>query len=310
MVMGDGGIALYDSGFYNIGVRPSKEDLGVGATDPYGNPLSFTRNAKKNAPVFCDFNDPDVACVPPCDPDFDLNCAPANLASLAPDPFQANSFLFATGLEPVSSDEREAIDGAFKVPSLRNVELTGPYFHNGGQATLEQVVQFYNRGGDRKDLFQKDQFGVALLNDYGMVAADPDTALIDSSGFFLPPDAYGKVQGQASNIAADMAGTKALLNTICGQPPEETLRLTSTDVEDLAAFLRSLTDERVRWEKAPFDHPSLTLPNGHIGDENKVKYNKATNQAQQQTIILPAVGAAGRKVKGLPALKSFDSGLQ
>ena len=86
--------------------------------------------------------------------------------------------------------------------------------------------------------------------------------------------------------------------------------MSSTDVEDLAAFLRSLTDERVRWEKAPFDHPSLTLPNGHIGDENKVKYNKATNQAQQQTIILPAVGAAGRKVKGLPALKSFDSGLQ
>ena len=36
MVMGDGGIALYDSGFYNIGVRPSKEDLGVGATDAYG----------------------------------------------------------------------------------------------------------------------------------------------------------------------------------------------------------------------------------------------------------------------------------
>ena len=50
MLLGDGGIALYDSGFYNIGVRPSKEDLGVGASDPYGNPLSFTRNAKKNSP--------------------------------------------------------------------------------------------------------------------------------------------------------------------------------------------------------------------------------------------------------------------
>ena len=117
MVMGDGGVALYDSGFYNIGVRPSKEDLGVGATDPYGNPLSFTRNAKRNAP-------------PPCDLMIlmllvyllviliDLNCAPANLTSLAPDPFQANSLLFATGLEPVSGDEREAIDGAFKVPCL------------------------------------------------------------------------------------------------------------------------------------------------------------------------------------------------
>ena len=42
-----------------------------------------------------------------------------------------------------------------KCHALRNVELTGPYFHNGGQATLEQVIQFYNRGGDRKDYVPK-----------------------------------------------------------------------------------------------------------------------------------------------------------
>jgi cytochrome c peroxidase len=36
----------------------------------------------------------------------------------------------------------------FKTPSLRNVELRGPYMHNGGLATLEDVVDFYNRGGD------------------------------------------------------------------------------------------------------------------------------------------------------------------
>jgi cytochrome c peroxidase len=41
-----------------------------------------------------------------------------------------------------------AVDGAFKVPGLRNVELTAPYFHNGGQGTLRQVVDFYSRGGD------------------------------------------------------------------------------------------------------------------------------------------------------------------
>jgi hypothetical protein len=39
-------------------------------------------------------------------------------------------------------------DGAFKAPQLRNVELTGPYFHNGGILTLRQVVDFYSRGGD------------------------------------------------------------------------------------------------------------------------------------------------------------------
>ena len=38
--------------------------------------------------------------------------------------------------------------GAFKVPSLRNVEQRAPYMHNGRLATLEDVVEFYNRGGD------------------------------------------------------------------------------------------------------------------------------------------------------------------
>ena len=38
--------------------------------------------------------------------------------------------------------------GAFKTPALRDVKLTAPYFHNGAKATLEQVVDFYSRGGD------------------------------------------------------------------------------------------------------------------------------------------------------------------
>ena len=38
--------------------------------------------------------------------------------------------------------------GEFRTPSLRNVGLRGPYFHDGHFATLEQVVAFYNRGGD------------------------------------------------------------------------------------------------------------------------------------------------------------------
>jgi len=35
----------------------------------------------------------------------------------------------------------------FKTPTVRNVELTAPYMHNGVYATLEEVVDFYNRGG-------------------------------------------------------------------------------------------------------------------------------------------------------------------
>jgi len=35
-------------------------------------------------------------------------------------------------------------NGKFKVPTLRNIELTAPYGHNGVFATLEQIVRFYN----------------------------------------------------------------------------------------------------------------------------------------------------------------------
>jgi len=38
-------------------------------------------------------------------------------------------------------------EGRFKVPSLRNVGLTYPYMHDGSLRTLEEVVDFYNRGG-------------------------------------------------------------------------------------------------------------------------------------------------------------------
>ena len=43
MLMKDGQAAIYDDGFYNIGVRPTAEDIGLGGTDPYGVPLSFTK---------------------------------------------------------------------------------------------------------------------------------------------------------------------------------------------------------------------------------------------------------------------------
>ena len=36
---------------------------------------------------------------------------------------------------------------AFKTPGLRNVALTAPYQHDGSEATLDEVVSFYNKGG-------------------------------------------------------------------------------------------------------------------------------------------------------------------
>ena len=78
----------------------------------------------------------------------------------------------------------------------------------------------------------------------------------------------------------------------------------------MVAFLKSLTDERVRWEKAPFDHPSLTIPNGHPVNEMLVKQNAKTIYAVDDTIVIPAIGAAGRASKKLGALVPFDAGLK
>jgi hypothetical protein len=130
--------------------------------------------------------------------------------------------------------------GAFKVPTLRNVELTGPYMHNGGMATLEEVLQFYNRGGNASSPGKDAQF---------------------------------------------LFGVRA---------PEETLA-------DLVAFLKSLTDERVRWERAPFDHPSLPLPHGHRTDETDVVGSVLAATSFLET---PAVGAGGRD-EALGPLVSF-----
>ena len=38
--------------------------------------------------------------------------------------------------------------GAFKTPGLRDLALTGPYMHNGTLSTLEEVIEFYDQGGE------------------------------------------------------------------------------------------------------------------------------------------------------------------
>ncbi len=111
---------LYDVGFYNIGVRPTFEDIGNGGTDPFGNPLSYAAQLSSGILVD-DFTG--LQSVDPC-----LFGAPFTCEDLA-------------GL-PI------AVNGAFKTPTLRNIELTAPYMHNGGMATLDEVVKFYARGAD------------------------------------------------------------------------------------------------------------------------------------------------------------------
>jgi len=45
------------------------------------------------------------------------------------------------------------MEGAYKTPTLRNVTLTAPYMHTGEQATLDDVIEFYNKGGDEDGSF-------------------------------------------------------------------------------------------------------------------------------------------------------------
>jgi cytochrome c peroxidase len=46
-----------------------------------------------------------------------------------------------------SYPEATYIKGMFKTPTIRNIEFTAPYMHNGTFESLEEVVKFYNNGG-------------------------------------------------------------------------------------------------------------------------------------------------------------------
>ena len=74
--------------------------------------------------------------------------------------------------------------------------------------------------------------------------------------------------------------------------------------EDLRNFLLSLTDERVRYEMAPFDHPELIIPHGHEGNDVAITETNTISEtlAADEFLLIPAVGAEGRK----EALQAFD----
>ena len=136
---------------------------------------------------------------------------------------------------------QQAVNGTFKTPTLRNVEFTGPYFHNGGQATLEQVIDFYNRGGDFPD----------------------------------------------GNVG----------------PGIRRLNLAAEERAALVAFLKSLSDDRVRFERAPFDHPALCIPIGHAEQRLDPRFPLS---AADKWALLPAVGGNGNTVP----LQTFEELLE
>ena len=120
MIMEDDSARVYDTGYYHIGVRPTAEDGGLAGNDPVaGLPLSQAEILRQHV----------------CDGGYETVIVPGRRGDgIAPAPMNCNDDV--------------ARGGFFKAPQLRNVALTAPYFHNGSQLTLEQVVEFYNRGGD------------------------------------------------------------------------------------------------------------------------------------------------------------------
>jgi cytochrome c peroxidase len=80
-------------------------------------------------------------------------------AKCHPAPYFTNFVAENNGLyndyEPIADKGRFRIHldsndiGKFKVPSLRNIELTFPYMHDGSLKTLEQVITHYSKGGQK-----------------------------------------------------------------------------------------------------------------------------------------------------------------
>jgi hypothetical protein len=70
------------------------------------------------------------------------------------------------------------------------------------------------------------------------------------------------------------------------------LGLTIKEKAALVAFMKALTDERVRYRQAPFDHPALYIPNGHKGDAVAV-INDGFGAAMDTFTLLPATGRNG-----------------
>jgi len=65
--------------------------------------------------------------------------------------------------------KNEADKGAFKTPTLRDVDRRGPYMHDGSEKTLESVLAFYNRGGVKNPWLSQD---IQLLSLSGQEQAD------------------------------------------------------------------------------------------------------------------------------------------
>lgn len=149
-----------------------------------------------NPPLFTDFT-------------YDTLGVPRNMEIMA----NADTSYYDLGLcGPTRTDlaARTDLCGAFRVPSLRNVAKTAPYFHNGALKTLTDAIRFYvRRDTNPEEWYPIDANGVVQkFNDL--------------------PAAYRK----------NVNTTEAPYNRKLGDTPA----LSESEIADLVAFLNTLTD--------------------------------------------------------------------
>jgi cytochrome c peroxidase len=172
--------------------------------------------------------------------------------------------------------------GSFKAPTLRNVELTGPYFHNGSKLTLRQELDFYDRGGDfpKMNSQHRDFLIIRLDEEDEALGGCVDPTILDANGRPTRP-AVPCIQA--------------------GAVPEFTAQEKENIKKAVIEFLLELTDERVKFERAPFDHPEIFVPldatapdNGSLaGGVVAGRQGFMNNLANGLFIQAPAVGEGG-----------------
>jgi len=292
---------LRDLGFASIGIRPAFTDQMLGRVDSYNNPLSYGRQY---------LNYLQAGATPAAAQQFLLDPFLANAVAATAFPggqgalAQGSPLSFTPGTgpnppgppgTPVNWAKLE-VDGASKIPSLRNVGLTPPYFSWGYYANLRQVMEVYNRGLSSRNVTNTNA-GVAGFDQHGTACTSGDDSGSGPAGNTSYQDLVNSVQTACDTnvsgliVPLGLSDCSALKGTVPYNLCKQNKQTTAND--DLAAMVRfflSLTDTRVQCSVAPFDHPALTVIAGQTATDTN-----GDGLADDITSKLPAVGAAGFK---------------
>jgi cytochrome c peroxidase len=192
---------------------------------------------------------------------------------------------------------RVNVQGAFKAPPLRNVELTNPYFHDGGNLTLRQQLDFYTRGGNFP-ITNKAHRDFLIAN-----LRVEDEAL----GAFIDPTSCVSVLplGLRPGCLVVDPGTPGAVPMFTNAQKEQI-------IVSVVDFLLELTDERVAFERAPFDHPEVFVPLDATAPENGVLATTPGNRegllantsgvCTDSTTMAPFTGATTSCFRQVPAV--------